>query len=45
VSKSSQALSDFVEKAMQKEQFRRHRTPEIFVEELQAICGLVANKN
>lgn len=39
VSKASQAFSDFVEKAMEKEQFKRQRTPDIFVEELQALCG------
>lgn len=45
VSNSSQAFSDFVVKAMQKEQFKRHRTPDIFVEELLALCGRPINKN
>ena len=39
---ASQAFSDFVEKAMQKEQFKRQRTPDIFIAELQALCGLAA---
>lgn len=34
---SSQALSEFVEKAMQKEPFKRHRTPALFIQELQAL--------
>ena len=34
---SSQAISDFVEKAMQKEPFKRHRTPALFIQELQAL--------
>lgn len=42
---ASQAFSDFVEKAMQKEQFKRHRTPDIFLAELQALCGLAGKNN
>lgn len=45
VSNASQAYSDFVVKAIQKEQFKRHRTPDIFVEELRALCGRPINKN
>lgn len=37
LARASQPFSDFVDKAMQKEQFRRQRTPQIFVEELQAL--------
>jgi serine/threonine-protein kinase len=40
---ASQAFSDFVEKAMKKVQAERHRTPDIFVSELEALCGF--NKN
>lgn len=42
---ASQAFSDFVEKAMQKEQFKRQRTPEIFLAELQALCGMGGGNN
>lgn len=42
---ASQAFSDFVEKALQKEQFKRQRTPDIFLAELQALCGLNGNNN
>lgn len=42
---ASQAFSDFVEKSMQKEQFKRQRTPDIFIAELQALCGLGAGTN
>jgi serine/threonine protein kinase len=42
---ASQAFSDFVEKAMQKEQFKRQRTPDIFLAELQVLCGLGGNHN
>lgn len=42
---ASQAFSDFVEKAMQKEQFKRQRTPDIFFAELQALCGLAVENN
>lgn len=34
---SSQALSDFVAKALEKEPFKRHRTPALFIQELQAL--------
>lgn len=37
---ASQAFSDFVEKAMKKVQAERHRTPDIFVAELEALCDL-----
>lgn len=40
---ASQPFSDFVERAMKKAQFERHRTPDIFVEQLEALCGI--NKN
>jgi serine/threonine protein kinase len=40
---ASQPFSDFVEKAMKKAQFERQRTPDIFVEQLEALCSL--NKN
>lgn len=40
---ASQAFSDFVEKAMKKVQAERHRTPDIFVGELEALCGLIKN--
>lgn len=36
---SSQAFSDFVAKALQKEPFKRHRTPALFIQELQAITA------
>lgn len=45
VSNASQAFSDFVVKVMQKEQFKRHRTPDIFVEELRALRGRPNNIN
>ncbi|WP_159591374.1 serine/threonine protein kinase [Hydrogenophaga sp. BPS33] len=44
-SSASQAFSDFVEKSMQKEQFKRQRTPDIFVAELQALCEEANDKN
>lgn len=34
---SSQAFSDFVEKALQKEPFKRHRTPALFIQELNTL--------
>lgn len=34
---SSQAFSDFVAKALQKEPFKRHRTPALFIQELQTL--------
>lgn len=34
---SSQALSDFVSKALEKEPFKRHRTPALFIEALQGL--------
>lgn len=34
---SSQALSEFVAKAMEKEPFKRHRTPALFIQELQTL--------
>lgn len=39
----SQSFSDFVERAMKKAQFERQRTPNIFVEQLEALCGLNQN--
>lgn len=45
VSQASQAFSDFVEKTMQKEQFKRQRTPAIFVAELQGLCGQANDKS
>lgn len=39
----SQQFSDFVEKAMKKAQFERQRTPDIFVEQLEALLGLSKN--
>lgn len=36
--KSSQALSDFVTKALEKEPFKRHRTPALFIQALQALA-------
>ncbi|MES2242745.1 MAG: protein kinase [Pseudomonadota bacterium] len=36
---SSQALSDFVAKAMEKEPFKRHRTPALFIQELQTLAN------
>lgn len=44
VSKASKIFSDFVEKAMQKAQFKRQRTPDVFVAELQALCGQAEDK-
>lgn len=35
---ASQAFSDFVEKSMKKVQAERHRTPDIFVGDLAALC-------
>lgn len=43
--RASSALSDFVTKAMQKEQFKRQRTPDIFIAELRALCGLPVENN
>jgi NH3-dependent NAD+ synthetase len=43
--RASQAFSDFVEKAMKKIQFERHRTPDIFVEQLEALCSLISDRN
>lgn len=40
---ASQPFSDFVEKAMKKAQFERQRTPDIFIEQLEALCGLTKN--
>ncbi len=40
---ASQAFSDFVSKAMKKAQGERQRTPDIFVGELAALCGLNTN--
>ncbi|RYH43732.1 MAG: hypothetical protein EON54_17165 [Alcaligenaceae bacterium] len=34
---SSQAFSDFVAKALQKEPFKRHRTPALFIQDLQTL--------
>ena len=34
---SSLAFSDFVAKALQKEPFKRHRTPALFIQELQTL--------
>jgi len=45
ICQASQAFSDFVLKAMQKEQFKRQRTPDIFIAELRALCGLPADNN
>ena len=39
----SQLFSDFVARAMKKAQFERQRTPDIFIEQLEALCSL--NKN
>ncbi len=39
ISSSSDRFSEFVDKALQKEQFKRHRTPAIFIDELNSICG------
>lgn len=36
-SNSTQAFSDFVAKALEKEPFKRHRTPAIFIQELRAL--------
>lgn len=35
--KTSQAFSDFVARALEKEPFKRHRTPALFIQELQAL--------
>jgi len=45
LAKVSPAFSDFVMKALQKEPFRRHRTPAIFAEELQALLPSTAQQN
>jgi serine/threonine protein kinase len=37
--KSSQAFSDFVSKALEKEPFKRHRTPALFIQELQMLLA------
>lgn len=37
--KSSQAISDFVTKTLEKEPFKRHRTPAIFIQELRALAN------
>lgn len=39
LAQASQPFSDFVERAMKKAQFERQRTPDIFVEQLKALCG------
>ena len=39
----SQSFSDFVERAMKKALFERQRTHNIFVEQLEALCGLNQN--
>lgn len=36
---SSQAFSDFVAKALEKEPFKRHRTPALFIEALQTLAN------
>jgi hypothetical protein len=36
---ASQAFSDFAAKAMMKEPWQRHRTPAMFIEELQAMLA------
>lgn len=36
---ASKPFSDFVERAMKKAQFERQRTPDIFVEQLEALCS------
>lgn len=41
VVRSSLAFSDFVTKALHKEPFRRHRTPALFIQELQALLQRV----
>lgn len=43
ISNASQSFSDFVAKAMHKEQFKRHRTPGILGDELRALCGSPLN--
>lgn len=45
VANVSPAFSDFVMKTLQKEPFRRHRTPALFFEELQALLASVARHN
>lgn len=42
---ASAALSDFIEKAMQKEPFKRHRTPALFIQELRELRGRSTPKN
>ena len=42
---ASSGLSDFVTKAMQKEPFKRHRTPALFIQELRELRGNAAPKN
>lgn len=42
---ASAAFSDFVAKAMQKEPFKRHRTPALFADELRTLRAQSAQKN
>lgn len=42
---ASAEFSDFVQKAMQREPFKRHRTPALFIEELKRLRGRTVQQN
>ena len=45
VASATPEFSDFIQKAMQREPYKRHRTPALFIEELKKLRGRATRQN